>query len=101
MSERADRLIKRKLGEAVETPAMAEALLAKYHYLPDPRRRSAEEGWYAHEHGHKALVVPDATFGNRWQIHLLGEGEKYNVRTGTGLIGLETALMAAHTPVFP
>lgn len=101
MSERADRLIRRKLGEAVETPQMAEAILAKYHYLPDPRQRRQEEGWFAHEHGHKALVVPDATFGNRWQLYLMGEAEKYNVRTGTGLLALETALTAAHTPVYP
>lgn len=99
---RADRLIRRRLGEAIDSPAQAEAMLAKYHYLPDPRRRKAEEGWYAHELGHKALVVDDPTFGVRWQLYQAGDGGRYSdFKSGTGLLPLEGALTAAHTRTYP
>jgi len=105
--EIADELISKELRsgtvtEALDAPPQAEAILAKFHYLPDPRRRLADDGWYVHEHGHRALVLADPTAGVRYQHYYNRNNEdRAEFRSGMGVLSLEDTLMALHARGLP
>lgn len=100
-TRRADYFIRsvlrgRPLREAIDSPQQAAAILAKYHYQPDPREPEAKQGWYAHEHGHKVLVRTDPSVGLRWQSYQMGTSTYEDFTSGTGVFALEQRLEAAH-----
>lgn len=107
-TKRADYAIRRRmLGEAADGMENVDAVMARYHYVVDPRHKNQQDGdrWYVNESGHQAFVYPDPTFGVKWhhyeskQKSAFKSGDREQLfRKGSGVPSLAEWLSTLHTP---